>query len=191
VAVDEIVDVVPVRHRFVTAPRSVDVVRLVAAAVVARRTLVRIFRTDFKRMLVYVIAVRMMQMAVVQIIDVTVVLDCGMPTVRAMLMIVLGVMRFVANAHVDAPVVEAPPLAGIAKHMTESVTTTRWPVAKRSLCPPVGQWRNSIAIIAHRMARGAAVPAAARSERALGTPASHPFAAPALVTGRQGLSGCV
>jgi hypothetical protein len=60
VAVDEIVDVVPMWHRFVTAPGSVDMARLVAAAVVARRTLVQIFPTDFERMLVYMITVRMM-----------------------------------------------------------------------------------------------------------------------------------
>jgi hypothetical protein len=41
VAVDEIVDVIPVRHRFMAAPWSVNVARLVTAA--ARRALVRIF----------------------------------------------------------------------------------------------------------------------------------------------------
>ena len=49
------------------------------------------------------IAVRMMQMTVMQIINMTVVLDCSMSTVRAMLMVVVSVMWFVAGAHVDAP----------------------------------------------------------------------------------------
>lgn len=93
VAVDEIVDVIPMRHRFMAAPRSVNVARVVAAA--ARCALVRIFRTHLEPVLVYMIAVRMMQM--------TVVLDCSMSTVRAMLMVVMSVMRFVAGAHAEAP----------------------------------------------------------------------------------------
>jgi len=101
VAVDEIVDVIPVRHRFMAASWSVNVARVVAAA--ARRALVRIFGTHFELMLVYMIAVRMMQMTVMQIINVIVVLDCSMSTVRAMLMVVVSVMWFVAGAHGEAP----------------------------------------------------------------------------------------
>ena len=102
--VDEIFDVVPVRHGFVTACRSVDVSRIMAATAVTRCALVGIFRIDRECMLVCMIAVRMMQMTVVQIVDVIVVLDCRMPTVRAVLMVVVGVMRFVAGgAHADAP----------------------------------------------------------------------------------------
>jgi hypothetical protein len=97
VTVDAIIDVVPVRHGFVTACRSVDVSRIMAATAVTRCTLVGIFRTDRERMLIYMIAVRMMQMTVVQIVDVIVVLDCRMPTVRTVLMVVVGVMRFVAG----------------------------------------------------------------------------------------------
>jgi uncharacterized membrane protein HdeD (DUF308 family) len=104
VSVDEIIDVVAMRHGFVTARRAVDVGRIMAATAVTRRTLVGIFRTDRECMLVYMIAVRMMHMTVVQIVDVIVVLDCRMPTVCAMLMLVVGVMRFVAgSAHGDAP----------------------------------------------------------------------------------------
>ena len=101
VAVDEIVDVIPGRHRFMAAPWSVNVARLVTAA--ARRAFVRIFGAHFELMLVYMIAVRMMQMTVMQIINVIVVLDCSMSTVGAMLMVVVSVMWFVAGAHVDAP----------------------------------------------------------------------------------------
>ena len=101
VAVDEIVDVISMRHRFMAAPTSVNVARVVAAA--ARRALVRIFGAHFELMLVYMIAVRMMQMTVMQIINVIVVLDRSMSTVRAMLMVVVSVMWFVAGAHVDAP----------------------------------------------------------------------------------------
>jgi hypothetical protein len=64
VAVDEIVDVIPMRHRFMTASRSVNVTRVVAAA--ARRALVRIFGAHVEPVLVYMIAVRMMQMTVIR-----------------------------------------------------------------------------------------------------------------------------
>jgi hypothetical protein len=101
VAVDEIVDVIPMRHRFMAAPRSVNVARLVAAA--ARRALVRIFGAHFEPVLVYMIAVRMMQMPVMQIINMIVVLDGSMSAVRAMLMVVVSVMWFVAGAHAEAP----------------------------------------------------------------------------------------
>jgi hypothetical protein len=101
VAVDEIVDVIPMRHRFVAAAGSVNVARVVAAA--ARRALVRIFGAHFEPVLVYMIAVRMMQMTVMQIINVIVVIDCSMSTVRAMLMVVVSVMWFVTGAHVEAP----------------------------------------------------------------------------------------
>jgi hypothetical protein len=101
VAVDEIVDVIPMRHRFMAAPRSVNVARIVAAA--ARRALVRIFGAHFEPVLVYMIGVRMMQMTIMQIINVIVVLDCSMSTVGAMLMVVVSVMWFVAGAHEEAP----------------------------------------------------------------------------------------
>jgi hypothetical protein len=97
VAFDEIVDVIPMRHRFMTAPRSVNVARVVAPA--ARRALVRIFGTHFEPVLVYMIAVRVMQMTVMQVINMIVVRDRSMSAVRAMLMVVVSVMRFVAGAH--------------------------------------------------------------------------------------------
>jgi hypothetical protein len=101
VAVDEIVDVIPMRHRFMAAPRPVDVARRVAAA--ARRALVGIFGADFEPVLVDMIAVRMMQMTVMHVINVIAVLDCCMSTVRAMPMVVVCVMGFVAGAHGAAP----------------------------------------------------------------------------------------
>jgi hypothetical protein len=101
VAFDEIVDVIPMRHRFMTAPRSVNVARVVAPA--ARRALVRIFGTHFEPVLVYMIAVRVMQMTVMQVINMIVVRDRSMSAVRAVLMVVVSVMRFVAGAHVKPP----------------------------------------------------------------------------------------
>jgi hypothetical protein len=103
VAVDQVVDMVAVRHRFVPASWSVDMPRLMPAAVVSGRTLVRIIRADLKPVLVYVIGMWMVQMPIMQIIDVIVVPDSGMATIRAVLMIVIRVVCFVTGAHVDSP----------------------------------------------------------------------------------------
>jgi hypothetical protein len=46
VAIDEIIDVVRMRHGFMTARRAVNVARLMAATVVIRSALVGIFRID-------------------------------------------------------------------------------------------------------------------------------------------------
>jgi hypothetical protein len=103
VAVDQIVDVIAVRHRFVSAVRPVNMARIMGAAMVARRTLIRIFRTDLKRVLVYMIAMRMMQVAIMQVIDMIAMFDGRVPAVRAVLMVVVGMMGFVAGFHLKAP----------------------------------------------------------------------------------------
>jgi hypothetical protein len=83
--VDEVVDMIAMRNRFVTTA--------------VRRTLIGIFCAELDPMFVYMIAVRMVQMAIMDIVDVVAMLDCGVSTARAMLMVMLGVMRLVASAH--------------------------------------------------------------------------------------------
>ena len=96
VAIDEVVDVVAMRHRFVAAAGAVHVSRFVAAAVVFRRAGVRVGGTDGDDVFVNVVAMRVMQVAVVQVINVAFVLDGGVAAVRAVLVVVVGVVRFVA-----------------------------------------------------------------------------------------------
>ncbi|WP_174902454.1 hypothetical protein [Burkholderia pseudomultivorans] len=96
-AVDQIIDVIAMRNGFMPAARTVHMARLMIAAV--RRTPVRIFRADFDLVFVYVIAVRMVQVAVVEIVDVVAMLDRRMATSRTMLMFMLGVMTLIAGAH--------------------------------------------------------------------------------------------
>lgn len=103
VAVDQIVNVITVRYCFVPASWPVDMPRFMAAAVMARRALVRIFRADLEPVFVHMITMRMMQMSIMQIIDMIAVPDGGMATVRAMLVVVVGMMGFVAGAHGDTP----------------------------------------------------------------------------------------
>ena len=85
VTVDKIINVIPMWHRFVTAPGAMDVSRSVAAAVVARRALVRISRADLEPVLVYVIAMRMVQVPVHQVVGVVAVGNGRVAAVRAVL----------------------------------------------------------------------------------------------------------
>src|ERR1700751_3769624 len=90
-AVDQVIDMIAMRYGLVSAARAVDVTRIVATA--AWRTLVRIIRIDLALGFVYTIAMRMVQMAIVQIVDVVAMRDCGVSAARAMLMLMVSVMR--------------------------------------------------------------------------------------------------
>ena len=91
-AVDDVVDVIAVRYSFVAATFAVNV----AVAGVNRMAAVRVGFIDAQCMFVVVAVVFMVQVAVVQVIDVAVVLDGGVAAARAVLVCVVGVVRFVA-----------------------------------------------------------------------------------------------
>ena len=99
--VDEIVDVIAVRHRFMAASRTVNMARLMAAAVSG--THIGIGRAYFEPVFVHMITVRVMQVAVVQIVDVIVMHDRRVAACRSVPMIVMGMMWFVTGAHGDFP----------------------------------------------------------------------------------------
>jgi hypothetical protein len=75
VALDQIVGVIAVRHARVSTAGAVDVVGGVAGAAVVRRALRRVGRVDGDRVLIDVIAVKVVQVPIVEIVDVTGVLD--------------------------------------------------------------------------------------------------------------------
>ena len=98
-AVDDVVDVIAVRYGFVAATFAVNV----AVAAVNRMAAVRIGFIDTQCMLVVVAVVLMVQVAVVQIIDVTFVFDGSVSAVCA----VNVVMMFVGFAgHFFSPNVQ-------------------------------------------------------------------------------------
>jgi hypothetical protein len=99
--VDQVIDMIPMRYCFVSATWAVDVTLFVAAAV--WRTLVRVFCADLDLVFVNMIAMRMVQMAIMQIVDVATMFDRGVSAARAMLMVVVSVMSFVARAHAYLP----------------------------------------------------------------------------------------
>ena len=88
--IDEVVDVIPVRNGFVSAARSVNVSGIVTTAGIPRSTGFGIGITDRQRVLFdFSTFGLMMQVSIVQIIDVPVVLDCGVTATGTMLMIVV------------------------------------------------------------------------------------------------------
>jgi hypothetical protein len=72
---DEVIHMVAVRHRFVPAIRAVCVVSRVACARVLRGACGWISGTHRHRVFIHVIAVRLVQMAIMQVVHVVAVLD--------------------------------------------------------------------------------------------------------------------
>jgi len=75
----KVVDMIIVGNPFVAARRAVDVPLRVPAAIVRGCASGGILCADLKHVIVYVIAVHMMEVSLVQVIDVIPVLDGDMP----------------------------------------------------------------------------------------------------------------
>ena len=82
-SIDDVVDMIAVRDRFMTAVRPMNV----ACAVVYRCATVRIGVADLDHVFVVMITVRVVQVAVVDVIDMTVMLDGGVSAVRSVYVI--------------------------------------------------------------------------------------------------------
>jgi hypothetical protein len=93
-AVDEIIDMVAMRDLFMSTVWTVCM-----CAVELRRAGRGICATDRNDMFVDVILVHVVEMAIVQIIDVAVMANRGVPAIRAMLMRVVGVVVLGASGH--------------------------------------------------------------------------------------------
>jgi hypothetical protein len=82
---DPVVRMVPMRHRGMAACRAVRVARSVRGAVVALRACVWIGLGDHEAVVVHVVAVGVMQVAVVQRVLVAIMQDLLMPATGAVL----------------------------------------------------------------------------------------------------------
>jgi hypothetical protein len=98
VPVHQIIDMVAMGDRLVAAARG-----MLVSAPQVRRAAGRIGRVDCDDMLVDVIAVHVVQMAVMQIVHMAVMADCGVAAVRAVLMRVARMVLLVASGHGSAP----------------------------------------------------------------------------------------
>jgi len=97
VTLNEVVRMVGMRYGFVAATSAMPVAAFVAATSVRFRTIVRIGTRSFDGVLVYVALVHVVQMAVMQIVDVSGVSDLCVRAIGTMLVRVLA-MRFVFHA---------------------------------------------------------------------------------------------
>ena len=90
---DEIIDVVAMRDRFVTATRAVDMALGVARAAVRRRAGGRIGGADLEDALVDVPIVAVVEVAVVEIVDVVAMTDRAVAAIGAVDVIVIRMGR--------------------------------------------------------------------------------------------------
>ena len=88
---DEVVDVIAMRDRFVTATRAVDMALGVTSAAVRRRAGGRIGRADLEDALVDVPIVAVVEVAIVEVVDVVAMTDGEVAAVGAVDVIVIGV----------------------------------------------------------------------------------------------------
>ncbi len=97
--IDEVIHVVAVRHGRMAAFRAVDMLNRVCGAFVVRRAGGGVRVRNFQHMLVHVIAVRMVDVAVVEVIHVVRMFDRRMPAALAMNMRVpaMDFVRIVAH----------------------------------------------------------------------------------------------
>jgi hypothetical protein len=98
----DVIDVVSVRHWFVTTSGTVLVAFLVAATVVLRRSRCRICSTDCDSMFIDVISVHMVHVTVVKIIRMAFMLDRSMPASGTMLMR-MAVVNITGFCHYTIP----------------------------------------------------------------------------------------
>ena len=99
VAVHQIVHVVTVRHGFVAATRAVHVCSFMSIANVARSACARVRRRHRNHVFVHMIAVRVMQVAIMEVVNVVVVANGHVAAACAVLVVVVRVGCCIAGRH--------------------------------------------------------------------------------------------
>lgn len=102
-AVDEIADMVSMRHGRVTTVGAVYVIWSVAAAIVPLRARVGVFAVYRNLMLIHVVAMGVMEMAIMQVIDVAIMLNGNMTATRSVYVSVVGVNLTIAHTKCPVP----------------------------------------------------------------------------------------
>jgi hypothetical protein len=97
--VDQVVDVVAMRHRLMAALWTVFVICRVIEALLHRRTSCRILVVRLDHVLVNMIPMRMMQVSIVQVVDVITMADGGMPTSWPVSMRMISMYLMSAGRH--------------------------------------------------------------------------------------------
>jgi hypothetical protein len=97
VTIDQIVDVIAVRHCLV--PGSVHVARFVSGAAMLRSAAIGIARRNLDHVLIDMVAVGVMQVPVVKVVDMVTVPNCRMAATGSVLMRVIGMVRTGTRGH--------------------------------------------------------------------------------------------
>jgi hypothetical protein len=99
VAVDQVVHMVAMRHGGVPATRPMHVIGRVCSAGMPWRARVGVRRRDGNHVLIHVITVRVVQVAVMKIVDMSFMHDGHMSAVRSVLVIMVLMVLMVASCH--------------------------------------------------------------------------------------------
>ena len=98
-ATDQIVDVVAMRHRLVAASRSMPVGGVVSAAAMVRRAAIGISGAYSNDMLIDMVVMRVMQMAIMEIVGVSIMANRNVAATRPMRMRVIGMNGMIVRDH--------------------------------------------------------------------------------------------
>jgi hypothetical protein len=98
-AIDEIVDVVAMWDCFVAATGSMNMRSIMSGAAMVGRATIRVLVTRFNPMFINMIRVRMVKMAVVEIVHMVAVPDGNVAATGSMRVVVIGMMRKIASGH--------------------------------------------------------------------------------------------
>ena len=112
-----IVDMIAVWYRFMAAVRTMRVIRFVTTTGMTRGAAIRIASGDADHMLVDVAFVRVVQMAIMQVVDVIAVTHGRVPATGPMLMSVIRVVWFRTSGHCESSFL-CPEAAGTAARLS-------------------------------------------------------------------------
>ena len=97
--IDEIVDMALMRYRLVSAAGTMDMAGFMTGTAMIRRAGVGVGLRHLDHMLVHVVAMRMVQMAIMQIVDMVAVPQCGVTAAGAMRVAMVGVVGLRTATH--------------------------------------------------------------------------------------------
>lgn len=112
-----IIDMIAVWHCFMTAARAMGMIRFVAAAAMIRGAAIRIAAGNADHMLVDMAFMRVVKMAVMQVVDVIAVAHGRVPAIGPVLMSVIRVVWFRTSSHCESSLL-CPEAAGTAARLS-------------------------------------------------------------------------
>ncbi len=98
-SIHQIIYVIAMRNRFVAAIWPVNMVLVMTDRIFKWPASIRIGGADFDDMFIDMITMGMMQMTIVKIVDMIIMFHCNVATVRAVLMVMVCMMRQIAIGH--------------------------------------------------------------------------------------------